>query len=61
MSGTMDQTKGRLKEAAGVLTGDAQLKREGKLDQRVGKMKDKTEKAIDKMKDVLTGIKRRTL
>jgi len=60
MSGKMDQVKGRIKEAAGVLTDDAHLKREGKLDQMVGKVKDKTEKTADKMKDVLTGARRRT-
>ena len=60
MSGKMDQVKGRIKEAAGVLTDDAHLKREGKLDQMVGKVKDKTEKTVDKMKDVLTGARRRT-
>jgi uncharacterized protein YjbJ (UPF0337 family) len=34
--------------AAGVLTGDKKLKREGKVDQAVGKIKQKVEKVIDK-------------
>lgn len=54
MGGKMDQVKGRIKEAAGVLTDDDRLKREGKLDQVVGKVKDKAEKAVDSVKDALT-------
>jgi uncharacterized protein YjbJ (UPF0337 family) len=55
MGGKLDQVKGRIKEAAGVLTDDERLKREGKLDQVVGKVKGQAEKAVDKVKDVLTG------
>jgi len=46
-----DQIKGRIKEAAGALTDNDSLKREGKLDQVVGKVKETAEKAVDKMKD----------
>ena len=35
-----DETKGRVKEAAGDLTGDKDLKREGKADQTAGKAKE---------------------
>ena len=52
-SGKSDELKGRVKEAAGVLTGDQQLKREGKTDQAVGKIKQQAEKVIDKVKDAL--------
>jgi uncharacterized protein YjbJ (UPF0337 family) len=45
-SGKSDELKGRVKEAAGVLTGDKKLKREGKTDQAVGKIKQKVEKVI---------------
>ena len=38
-SGKSDELKGRVKEAAGALTGDKKLKREGKTDQAVGKIK----------------------
>ena len=55
MGGKLDQVKGRIKEAAGVLTDDDRLKREGKLDQVVGKVKEQAEKAVDKVKDALTG------
>ena len=37
MSGEMDQAKGRLKKAAGDLTGDRKTKREGKVDEGAGK------------------------
>jgi uncharacterized protein YjbJ (UPF0337 family) len=52
-SGKSDEMKGRVKEAAGALTGDSKLKREGKADQAVGKIKQKAEKVIDKVKDAL--------
>jgi uncharacterized protein YjbJ (UPF0337 family) len=40
-----------MKEAAGALTGDKDLKNEGKVDQAAGKVKE----AVDKVKDKLTG------
>ena len=55
MSGTVDQTKGRIKEAAGALTGDDKLRREGKLDQAVGKVKDAAGKVADKVRDTVKG------
>lgn len=39
--GAKDRAKGRIKEAAGALTGDDKLKREGRSDQRRGKAKEK--------------------
>jgi uncharacterized protein YjbJ (UPF0337 family) len=53
-SGKSDELKGRVKEAAGALTGDKKLKREGKADQLVGKIKQKVEKVIDKVKDAIS-------
>ncbi len=52
-SGKTDELKGRVKEAAGALTGDAKLKREGRLDQKVGKAKKTSEKVIDKVRDAM--------
>jgi uncharacterized protein YjbJ (UPF0337 family) len=49
-SGKTDELKGRVKEAAGALTGDAKLKREGRLDQTVGKTKQAANKAIESVK-----------
>jgi uncharacterized protein YjbJ (UPF0337 family) len=48
-----DDAKGRVKEAAGNLTGDKDLQREGKVDQAGGKAKEGVEKATDKVKDAL--------
>ena len=51
MSGKTDQIKGRIKEAAGVLTDNDRLKRKGKLDQVVGKVKEAAEKVVDRVKE----------
>jgi uncharacterized protein YjbJ (UPF0337 family) len=48
-----DDAKGRVKEAAGSLAGDDDLKREGKVDQAGGKAKEGVEKITDKIKDAL--------
>ena len=48
MSGTMDNIKGRVKEAIGVLTNDNGLKAEGRLDQKTGKIKQAVAQVIDK-------------
>ncbi len=51
--GKTQELKGRVKEAAGALTGDARLKREGQLDQTTGKLKQTAERVIDKVKDAV--------
>ena len=48
-----DQVKGRVKQAAGDLTDDKDLKREGQADETGGKVKEKFDDAVDKVKDVL--------
>ena len=48
-----DDAKGRMKEAAGNLAGDDDLKREGKVDKATGAAKDGVEKVADKAKDAL--------
>ncbi|HWM62794.1 MAG TPA: CsbD family protein [Solirubrobacterales bacterium] len=48
-----DDAKGRLKEAAGSVTGDDDLKREGKVDKATGRAKDGVEKLADKVKETL--------
>ena len=52
--GTLDDMKGRVKEAAGDLTGDKDLQREGKVDQAAGTVKDTVGDAADKVKDAVT-------
>ena len=47
----IDEAKGRTKEAAGDLTGDDKLKREGKVDRAVSSVKDKVDDAADKVKE----------
>ena len=49
----IDQAKGRVKEAAGALTGDKRLKREGHADQAKGSLK----KAVDKVAETVKGHK----
>jgi len=53
MANNMDDLKGRVKEAAGDLTNDQELKNEGKVDKAAGAVKDKVGDAADKVKDVL--------
>jgi uncharacterized protein YjbJ (UPF0337 family) len=55
-----DQAKGRVKEAAGDLTGNDHLKSEGKADQAAGHAKkvvndvaDNAEELVDKVKDAV--------
>jgi uncharacterized protein YjbJ (UPF0337 family) len=55
MSGKAEEVKGRVKEAAGVLTNDERLKQEGKLDQASGKIKQATEKVVNKVRDAVKG------
>jgi uncharacterized protein YjbJ (UPF0337 family) len=51
--GAADETKGRIKEAGGALTGDHSLKREGKVDKATGKVKDAVGNASDAAKDAV--------
>lgn len=51
--GSADETKGRVKEAAGDLTGDRDLKNEGKADRASGKLKGAVDKATDKVKHAM--------
>ncbi len=51
--GTLDDIKGRTKEAAGDLTDDQGMKNEGKVDRAQGSVKDKLDDAGDKVKDVV--------
>ncbi|MGA9857710.1 MAG: CsbD family protein [Solirubrobacteraceae bacterium] len=51
--GTVDNAKGKVKEAAGDLTDDQSLKNEGKVDKASGSIKDAVGGAADKVKDVV--------
>jgi len=51
-----DEAKGRVKEAAGDLTGNKDLEREGKMDQAGATVKEKTGEAVDKTKEALDDV-----
>jgi uncharacterized protein YjbJ (UPF0337 family) len=51
MGENIDEAKGRTKEAAGDLTDDEKLKREGKVDRAVSDVKEKVDDVADKIKD----------
>jgi uncharacterized protein YjbJ (UPF0337 family) len=51
--GSIDEAKGRIKEAGGDLTGDQSLKNEGKVDKASGKVKDAVGDTADKVKDAV--------
>ena len=57
MSGQADELEGRAKEAAGALTDDDDLKREGKTDQAAGAAKNKLDDAKDWTSDKVDDIK----
>ena len=48
-----DEVKGRIKEAAGDLKDDKDLKQEGQADRASGKAKDLIDDLADKAKDVV--------
>ncbi len=58
MSGKIDQWKGRLKQAAGDLTGDDELESEGEHDEAAGKLKDKVDDVKDGVNDAIDGVRR---
>jgi uncharacterized protein YjbJ (UPF0337 family) len=51
MSERAQEMKGRAKKAAGDLTDDKELKREGQIDETGAKAKDRVDDAADKAKD----------
>ena len=56
MSGKTDVVKGRIKEAAGALTGNDKLREEGRTDQAVGKTKQAIQKAADSVKKAVKKV-----
>jgi len=48
-----DDLKGRVKEAAGDLSDNPDLKREGKIDRAAGAAKDRVGDVADKVKEIL--------
>jgi len=56
MGGKTDVVKGRIKEAAGALTGNDKLREEGKADQAVGKTKQAVQKTVGTGKKTMKNI-----
>ena len=59
MSGKTDQAKGRIKQAAGDLTGNDDLEREGKADEAAGKTKEFIGDAKKSMEDAVDSVKKK--
>ncbi|HEX3874102.1 MAG TPA: CsbD family protein [Solirubrobacteraceae bacterium] len=47
----LDQAKGRVKAAAGMITGDEKLRRQGETDQAAAHVKHVASRVIDRAKD----------
>ena len=58
MAGEMDEAKGRIKQAAGDLTDNDDLKNEGKVDEAAGKAKGKAEAAKDWVEDKIDDVRK---
>ena len=56
MGGKIDEVKGRIKEAAGTLTGNGKLRDEGKTDQVVGKAEQAVQNAADTVKKAVKKV-----
>ena len=56
MGGKTDVVKGRIKEAAGALTGNDKLREQGKTDQAVGKAKQAVQQAADTVKKAVKKV-----
>jgi uncharacterized protein YjbJ (UPF0337 family) len=55
-----DKAKGRLKEAGGVVAGDRELRREGKVDRASGETKRRVDRVKEGMKNLVSGRRRRS-
>ena len=53
MGEIIDKVKGKIKQAAGTLTGDKNLQREGKVDEAKGKVKGAVEDVKHAVKDAV--------
>jgi uncharacterized protein YjbJ (UPF0337 family) len=57
MTGKTDQMKGKAKEAVGELTGNKDLKSEGKADRQAGEAKEKFDKVEEKVEELIDKAK----
>jgi uncharacterized protein YjbJ (UPF0337 family) len=56
MSGKIEELKGRVKEAAGALTGNDRLRQQGRADQAIGKTKQAAQKVVDNVKKAVDKV-----
>jgi uncharacterized protein YjbJ (UPF0337 family) len=54
--GTVDQAKGRIKQAVGAVTGDNDLKAEGQVDETLGKVQAAVGRTKRKAGDAITRV-----
>lgn len=57
MGENLDKAKGKTKQAAGDLTGDDEMKNEGKVDEASGRAKGAIDSAKDKAGDAVDAVK----
>lgn len=57
MAGERDKVKGRAKQAAGDLTGDDEMRREGQADEAGGDVKDLIDKAANKLEETVDKVR----
>jgi uncharacterized protein YjbJ (UPF0337 family) len=57
MSGEVDKASGRIKQAAGDLTDNDDLKNEGRKDEAAGKIKDAADDVKDKFNDAVDKVR----
>jgi len=60
MGSQMDEAKGRAKEAAGAVTGDDSLRRDGRADQAGAKVKGAAESFKDRVSGAVDRLKSRS-
>ena len=53
MAGNTDKIKGRIKQVAGAIAGNKKLQRDGRNDQRAGRIQKKADDTIDVARDKL--------
>ena len=53
----VDQAKGKIKQAAGDLTDDKDLRKEGQRDEQAGKVKEVLHDAKEKLDDAVDAVK----
>ena len=58
MGAKTDQIFGRAKQALGAITGSKRMKREGRVQEDKGELKDKFDSAVDKTQDSLEDLKK---